>query len=239
MKMEKIENQVQKLNNETCIHSKRVGFLAYALARELNFDKDYSKQIGIAAMTHDLGKKDINQDVLNKKGSLNEDEYNEIKRHPQAGYDSLMAVKDQFSPAQMNLMLDIALNHHERHSGGGYPNNKSGDEISKEANLVSMVDFFDAVAFERVYKKAWKNDKVIEVVKDMNGKAFKPEIADTFLANKEKFFVLKDYLGNAKDISIDNFDQEVENALARKGMKLGQETLGFEVPKNKTTRKLA
>jgi HD-GYP domain-containing protein (c-di-GMP phosphodiesterase class II) len=220
MLMDKIEEQVQKLNNETLNHSKRVGFYTYALSKKMGFDRKTSKEIGIAAMTHDLGKKDIDQSILTKYGRLTEEEFDEIKKHPELGHKALLELESQFEPIQFKIMLDVSLNHHERYSGGGYPNGISGSDIPLAANIVSATDLFDALSFKRVYKEAWEEKKLLEHIGDQSGVALNPTVAKTFLDNSDMFYALKNHIGDSQQIDINNFDQEVEDILRNLGTPL-------------------
>lgn len=225
--MTKLDQIVNQLNNETSEHSKRVGYYAYILSREMGYSKSESKDNSIAAMTHDLGKKDIDQSVLNKNGKLTEEEFTEIKLHPEYGYQALKNadLDEVFTPEKQEKMLKVARYHHEKYDGNGYPFGLKKDEIPMEANLVCLVDAFDALSFKRVYKKAWEESEVKEWLISQKDKMFNPEVVDAYERAHDKIQMIKEHIENSNEqINTHDFDREIEFVLEAKGMGFDQES---------------
>jgi len=133
----------------TYMHSLAVCALIISLSRQLNMDEEQVKLAGVGGLMHDLGKALMPLEVLNKPGKLTDAEYNIMKEHPAAGAKLL-----QKSGAEAEV-VDIALHHHEKMNGLGYPNRLLGDEISLYSRMAAICDVYDAVTSERAYKQAW------------------------------------------------------------------------------------
>lgn len=219
--MTELDKIVNQLNDETLNHSKRVGYYAYIMSKEMGYSNKESKDNAIAAMTHDLGKKDIDQEVLNKPDKLTEEEFQEIKRHPEAGYQALLNadLDNAFTPIQKEKMLQIALCHHEKYNGEGYPIGLKNNEIPMEANLVCLVDAFDALTAKRVYKRAWKEEEAKEWLLSQENKMFAPEVTRAYEKAHEKIIEIKKYLeSDPKSMNTNDFDREIEFVLSIKGI---------------------
>lgn len=134
----------------TYMHSVAVCALMVALARRLGLPDDQIHEAGAAGMLHDLGKAAMPLNVLNKPGALSDDEFKVMKAHPLRGYEMLKSA-DGVSEA----VLDVALHHHEKFDGSGYPHNLKGDAISLMARMGAVCDVYDAITSNRPYKKAW------------------------------------------------------------------------------------
>ncbi len=186
--------------NETGPHVNRVGAYAaeiyqqWALTKGLDGDqiKKHKDLLRIAAMLHDLGKVAISDLILKKPAKLDDDEFLVMKYHTIYGarfFENPASDLDQLS-------AEIALNHHERWDGRGYPgripdvfaNNlrmgmgKQGEEIPISGRIVALADVFDALVSKRVYKEAMPEDRVLTIIKDESGKHFDPEVVAAFLA---------------------------------------------------------
>lgn len=134
----------------TFMHSVAVCALMVALARQLNLDPHLVKEAGIGGLMHDLGKAVMPLEVLNKPGKLTDDEYSIMKLHPEAGWKML---HDSGEATQGTL--DIALHHHEKVDGTGYPKGLKGDQISLLSRMGAVCDVYDAVTSNRPYKQGW------------------------------------------------------------------------------------
>ena len=142
-------------------HSRRVSDTATVLAKMLGLADDEIQEIHIAAHLHDIGKIGIPDSILLKPGRLDDEEWVLMKQHPQIGADILSK-----SPSFSRISA-IILHHHERYDGKGYPDGLKGEDIPIAAQVVSIVDVYDALVSPRVYKKAFPHEQAMQMI--MNG----------------------------------------------------------------------
>ena len=157
-------------------HTQRVGRVARLLARELGMNPAAAEVLGQVAPLHDLGKIAIPDSILLKPGRLTSDEFAAIKEHARIGCEILTGTN---SPL-FALASQIALSHHERWDGSGYPHGLAGESIPVEARIVSLVDAFDAMCHARPYKPAWTVEQALEEVERSSGSHFDPTIVEAF-----------------------------------------------------------
>jgi putative nucleotidyltransferase with HDIG domain len=167
-------NQVQEKDHYTKDHSLRVSDLAKKLALRAKVTGRCVSNVAVAAIAHDIGKVKIEDEILNKPGRLDDQEYKKIKKHVVYGYD---IVKDMF-PSDIT---DIILQHHERLDGSGYPYGLIGDEITYGAKMLAVVDSYDAMRTERPYKKGLSKEKAIEELIRCKGTFYDAELIDLFI----------------------------------------------------------
>jgi putative nucleotidyltransferase with HDIG domain len=134
----------------TYMHSVAVCALMVSLARRLGLPDEQVREAGAAGMLHDLGKAAMPIGVLNKPGALTDDEFKIMKAHPTRGWEML-----RDSGGAADAVMDVALHHHEKFDGSGYPHNLQGDAISLMARMGAVCDVYDAITSNRPYKKAW------------------------------------------------------------------------------------
>ena len=158
-------------------HLIRMSRISYFLALELGLNSVNAKELEIASPLHDIGKIAIPDEILLKKGKLSSDEFEIMKTHTKIGYEIL---KDSPSPYLQKGAL-IALNHHEKFDGSGYPNAIAGNEIPIEARIVAVADVFDSLTNHRPYKKAWSVHNTIEYIKAEKGKHLDPDCVDALI----------------------------------------------------------
>ncbi len=161
--------------HETQYHSKRVASYAVRLARELGVKEDELKYVYWGGLLHDIGKIGVPDSILLKPGALNEDEWKEMRKHPEIGYRIIENI-DFLGPAK-----DIVLYHHERWDGKGYPLGLSGENIPFYARIFSVVDALDAITTDRPYRKAQSFTKAYQEIKKCAGTQFDPEVVKVFL----------------------------------------------------------
>jgi HD-GYP domain-containing protein (c-di-GMP phosphodiesterase class II) len=153
-------------------HSKRVCNLCKKIGEALELSKEEISELGVIGLMHDIGKIAINNSTLNKEGKLTEEEWNDIKRHPEVGYRILSASND------MAYIAEYILKHHERVDGKGYPKGVKKKEIPLKTRILTIADAYDAMTSNRSYKKALSDELAIEELKKGAGTAFDSEIVD-------------------------------------------------------------
>jgi putative two-component system response regulator len=141
-----------------------------------------------AAPMHDIGKIGIPDKILLKPGELDAKEWEIMKTHPQMGEEIL----GSHNSVLLNLARDIALTHHEKWDGSGYPNGLKGEDIPVYARIVAIADTFDALTTVRPYKQAWLVADAIDLLKKEAGSHFDPELVDKFLSIMPQIIEIKD-----------------------------------------------
>jgi putative two-component system response regulator len=147
--------------------------LAELLARATGWSDQEASLLGLAAPLHDVGKIGIPDSILLKSGLLTVGERKVMEGHTTIGAKILSGGRSSF----IQLAEKVALSHHERWDGQGYPERRSGAEIPPAARIVAVADFFDATVHDRVYRKAWPMDQVLAAIAAMSGTAFDPVVA--------------------------------------------------------------
>lgn len=177
-----LANSIEAMDAYTRGHCQRVMEISCEVARVLGLSEKEIEDLRYAAILHDIGKIGVSHDILNKNGSLTDEEFSEIKKHPEIAYNILKDVK----------FLDKALNgilqHHERYDGKGYPNGLKGDEICIFGKIMSVADAFDAMTSDRTYRKAMSVEEAMGELERCKGTQFDPDIVDmfVFLMSSEK-----------------------------------------------------
>lgn len=179
----KLCEAVEMRSKETGQHIHRMAAYSKLLAELCNLPVDEINLIEAAAPLHDIGKVAIPDSVLNKAGPLTPDEMNIMRTHAQNGYELLA----QSNSKMLQIGAEVALTHHERWDGGGYPNGIKGKNIPLYGRIVNIADVFDALMSKRVYKEAFSLDKTIQIMSDLSGKAFDPDLIDLLVKNKDQF----------------------------------------------------
>lgn len=160
----------------TYFHSVNVAVLSIVLGASIGFGRKVLCNLGFAALLHDIGKVFIKKEILNKNGVLSDEEFDEIKRHSSLGCDY---VKRGFG-VMMASQIGI-LDHHEKFSGGGYPNNIKGEDISLFGRIISIADVYDALTSDRPYRKAMIPSEVMEYIMGSSSILFDPELVNVFI----------------------------------------------------------
>lgn len=140
----------KKKDEYTYLHSVAVCTLMVNVARHLGRSEADMREYGMAGLLHDIGKMGVDDTILNKPGTLSEDEFERVRRHPEFGH--AMLLKTANVP---DMALDVCLHHHERIDGKGYPHKLAGDDLSEAARLGAICDVYDALTSDRAYKSAW------------------------------------------------------------------------------------
>ncbi|MFT5662432.1 MAG: putative two-component system response regulator [Sulfurimonas sp.] len=171
---------------ETGSHVKRMGEYSYILSKLSGMFEEEARLIGKLAILHDIGKVTIPDTILCKPGKLDADEFEAMKEHANAG----AALLDKAFLSDENvgkIAKEIALHHHERWDGTGYPHGLKGEEIPIHARIVAIVDVFDALINKRVYKDPWELDEILQFIESKSGVYFDPRLIKLFLKNIDCF----------------------------------------------------
>jgi putative two-component system response regulator len=164
----------------TGAHTSRIGLYSKKIAEVMNMNKDFIEEIATASSLHDIGKIGISDNILLKKGPLTREEFTIMKEHTTIGSKILM----NSSHPMIQMANSIALNHHERWNGGGYPQGLQRKEIPIEARIVKLVDEYDALRSERPYKKSLSHEETFRVLTEGDGRSdpehFDPEVLGVF-----------------------------------------------------------
>lgn len=167
--------RLKTADDYTYMHSVAVCALMTALARELKLSESEVKQAGLAGLMHDMGKAGIPLQILNKPGSLTDNEFSVVREHPQLGHD--MLVKANICDP---VTLDVCLHHHEKMDGSGYPEKLISDQISLFAKMGAICDVYDAVTSTRAYKPAWEPGMALRRMASWSGH-FDPVVFKAFV----------------------------------------------------------
>ncbi len=185
-------------DEETGSHIKRVGLTSALLALAVGWSAERVEQLRLAAPMHDVGKIGIPDRILQKPGKLTDEEFEIMKSHTLIGAQVLLGSE---SP-MLQLASEIALSHHERWNGHGYPNGLSGEDTPEAGRIVAIADVYDALTHDRVYRAAIQETKVLQMMLSDRGKHFDPQLLDIFM----------DVLPAVRIISDQNPDEAIEIA---------------------------
>ena len=162
---------------ETGSHTRRLGMYCFLLAGELGWEESLRDEIRIAACMHDIGKIGVPDIILLKEGLLTAEEFDIIKTHTTIGAQILSGSDISL----LNMARDIALSHHEKWAGTGYPCGLAGEQIPESARMVAILDVYDALVHERVYRPAMSEQDTIQIMAKDRGSHFDARIFDAFL----------------------------------------------------------
>lgn len=174
-------------DEDTGRHVARIGRLSSRLAELAGADRDFVGRLAAAAPLHDIGKIGIPDRVLLKPGKLDPDEWAVMKTHCTLGAQILA---DSGMPL-LDLASEIALSHHEKWDGMGYPNGLSGDRIPLSGRLVAVCDVFDALLSHRPYKEPWPMDRALSYIADVAGSHLDPDLTRLFLDNEAEMVAIR------------------------------------------------
>ena len=174
-------------DDDTGVHIVRIGFLAEALALYLGQSRSYALMLRKAAPMHDVGKIGTPDSVLKKPGKLTPEEREIMNGHAAMGAEILGRSRIPV----FRMAAEVALTHHERYDGTGYPAGLAGDAIPLAGRITAVVDFFDALTMDRVYRPAFRVEEALEMLKAESGRAFDPAVVDAFLAHAEAINALR------------------------------------------------
>ncbi len=180
-------------SKETGNHVKRVAEYSKVLALHYGLSQEDAEMLKQASPMHDIGKVAIPDSILNKPARFDPRERMIMDSHAQLGFE-MLNVSDR---PLLKLAATIAYEHHEKWDGTGYPQGLKGENISISGRITAIADVFDALGSDRIYKKAWEDEKIFELFKEERGKHFEPKLVDIFFENLDEFLKIRD---NFKDI---------------------------------------
>ena len=163
-------------------HSERVAKLSSAIGKELKFTPKRLEVLYRGALLHDIGKIGIRDELLHKPGSFTPEERARMNQHPEKGHFIILNCHLLWN------LIPMIRNHHENYDGSGYPDALKGEAIPIESRIVSLADYFDALATARSYKPAMSKEESIGSVKKMSGSKFDPKVVDAFLKVVDDFY---------------------------------------------------
>jgi len=162
-------------SDETEEHSERMIELSEKLGKKLGLSGSEINKLSLLASLHDIGKTSISEEILNKPGSLSEEEREIIQEHPERGY-RIATATEEFSIIAREILC-----HHERWDGKGYPNQLKGKDIPYLSRIISIIDAYDVMTNERPYSKAISKEKALQEIQLEAGSQFDPELVAEFL----------------------------------------------------------
>ncbi|SFI29884.1 HD domain-containing phosphohydrolase [Planctomicrobium piriforme] len=198
-------------DQETGDHLERMREYVKILAEELSqyddfwgiIDGDYINLLYLTSPLHDIGKVAIPDSILLKPGRLTAEEFEVMKTHTTLGARTLADVAECHPNASyLQMAMDIALTHHERWDGGGYPHGLKGTEIPLCGRITAIADVYDALTSNRVYKEAYSHEVAREIIERDRGTHFDPQLVDAFLHAEEKFLEIKNQMRSSLHLSI-------------------------------------
>lgn len=164
-------------DNDTGVHIWRMATFAGELARAAGWSASDSRTLELAAPMHDMGKLGIPSAILRKPGPLDADEWRVMRTHARIGYEIL---SESDAPV-FRLAAEVALRHHEKWDGSGYPDGLQGTSIPESARIVAIADVFDALSMRRPYKEPWPLERVVQTLEQGAGKHFDPDLLQHFV----------------------------------------------------------
>ena len=175
-------------DNETGMHVIRMSHYSRTIARAIGMDESEADLLLNAAPMHDVGKIGIPDKVLLKPGKLDDGEWTLMRKHPEFGANII----GDHDSGLLQMARTVALTHHEKWDGSGYPNGLSGEDIPLVGRIVAIADVFDALTTERPYKDAWPVDKATALIEREAGAHFDPDLAAAFLRSMPEVLAIKE-----------------------------------------------
>jgi putative two-component system response regulator len=175
-------------DDDTGVHIVRMSRFSALIARAYGKDETYCSLLEQASPMHDIGKIGIPDNVLKKPGKLTDEEWECMRKHPEYGANILSGSE---VPVIM-LAEEIALAHHEKYDGSGYPSQLKGEQIPLSGRIVALADFFDALTMGRCYRPAFSDEKALAMVKENRGTHFDPKVVDAFFLISDEIIQTRD-----------------------------------------------
>ncbi|MBF0235836.1 MAG: response regulator [Desulfamplus sp.] len=182
-------------DTDTGVHIWRMAAYSCAVARCRGWSVESAAMLELAAPMHDIGKVGIPDAILKKPGALTDEEWKIMKRHPKIGHSIL----SKSNTPIFEMAADVAMFHHEKWNGAGYPNMLKGESIPESARVVAVADVFDALTMRRPYKDAWPVEKALEEIVNSSGSHFDPGVVKCFLDIEDEIRQIKQMWDNREE----------------------------------------
>jgi putative two-component system response regulator len=174
-------------DDDTGVHIVRMSRFASMIASAYGQDEKYCNLLEQASPMHDIGKIGIPDNVLKKPGKLTQEEWECMRKHPEYGANILAGS----NVPVLKMAEEVALSHHEKFDGTGYPLNLKGHEIPLSGRIVALADFFDAVTMDRCYRPAFSDEKALAMVKENDGSHFDPDVVIAFFSISDEIIKVR------------------------------------------------
>ncbi len=188
----KLGEVCESRSKDTGQHVRRVAEYSYVLAKQIGMPLADAELLKTVSPMHDVGKVSIPDSILNKPGKLSDEDFALMKLHTDVGHDIFKNSKGRV----MSSAAVVAWQHHEKWNGQGYPRGIAGEQIHIFARITAVADVFDALASERVYKRAWDIDKVVKLFEEERGKHFDPKLVDALMACLPEILEIREQLND-------------------------------------------
>jgi diguanylate cyclase (GGDEF)-like protein/PAS domain S-box-containing protein len=175
-----LEETLLERSYETREHTTRMKNIAALFGKSMGLQENEMDELSLLASLHDMGKIAIKDSILGKQGKLNEEDWLEVKKHPEVGFRIAQSTNE------LSHIADYILGHHERWDGQGYPQGLKGKDIPKLSRIIAIVDSYDAMTSVRSYRTSMSQSEAIEEIRSCAGSQFDPELAEAFIAMIEK-----------------------------------------------------
>ena len=181
-------------DEETANHIRRMAHYSALIAEELGFSPERIETLRYAAPMHDIGKIGIPESILQKPGRLTPDEFDQMKRHTMMGSH----IFEGTQVPVLRISASIALTHHEKHDGSGYPRGLRGDEIPIEGRITAVADVFDALSSPRCYKPAFPIERCLHILDEERGRHFHPDLVSAFMRRLQDVLTIREHYSSSE-----------------------------------------
>jgi len=188
-------------DEDTGDHIVRIGEYSRIIAQKLGWSEEQIEIIKYAAPMHDVGKIGIADKIMLKPGKLSDEEFDIIKMHTEIGSKLLSNSNSDI----LKMAKEIALYHHEKYNGKGYPKGLSRNQIPISARIVAIADTFDALTSKRPYKDPYPPEMALDIIRNESGEHFDPQITQLFIENFEDILIIRENIGTVEEIDLSNF----------------------------------
>lgn len=192
-------------DEDTASHLERMSRYSAVLSRKMGFDDLFIDQIQLASPMHDVGKIGIPDAILMKPGKLTDKEFDIMRTHPQIG----ARILGGSSSPLLKMAEVIALSHHEKWNGMGYPNKLKGEDIPIEGRIVALADVFDALTSRRCYKPAWPLERALNLIKETREEHFDPNVVDAFFESLDQILEIKQRYADEVPKEVDDHETSI------------------------------